>query len=142
VAGRAGRGPAKGQVIIQTYNPENYAIQSAAEHNYPLFYEQEIKYRRQFHEPPFYQFADLIFINTNDNRCAEVANKMAERIIEERDRLGISGIELIGPAPAYIHRLRGRYRWKLVVRGGDLSSFLLRLPLPPGCTVDIDPIGL
>lgn len=142
VAGRAGRGPAKGQVIIQTYNPENYAIQSAAEHNYPLFYKQEIKYRSQFLEPPFYQFADLTFTNTNDNRCAEVANNMAKRIIEERDRLGISGIDLIGPAPAYVHRLRGRYRWKLIVRGTDLSSFLLRLPLPTGCTVDIDPIGL
>lgn len=142
VAGRAGRGPAKGQVIIQTYNPDHYAIQSAAEHNYTLFYEQEIKFRRQFREPPFYQFADLTFTNTNDNRCAEAASKMAKRIKEERDRLGISGMELIGPAPAYIHRLRGRYRWKLIIRGIELSSFLLQFPLPPGCTVDIDPVGL
>jgi primosomal protein N' (replication factor Y) (superfamily II helicase) len=142
VAGRAGRGPQKGQVIIQTYNPENYAIKSAAGHNYALFYEQEIKFRRQFHEPPFTQFADLNFTNANDHRCEEEANKTAKRIIEERDKSGIAGIELIGPAPAYIHRLRGRYRWKLIIRGNGLSSFLSRLSLPTNCAVDIDPIGL
>ncbi|HEX9897400.1 MAG TPA: primosomal protein N' [Dehalococcoidales bacterium] len=142
VAGRAGRGPVEGQVIIQTYNPEHYAIQAAAEHNYALFYEQEINYRRQFHEPPFAQLANLTYTNTNDNRCMEEAGKMAIRIKEERDRLGLAGVELIGPAPAYIHRLRGRYRWKLIVRGTELSFFLSRIPLPSGWTVDIDPIGI
>jgi primosomal protein N' (replication factor Y) len=55
---------------------------------------------------------------------------------------GISSIELIGPAPAFIHRLRGRYRWQLILRGSELSAFLSPLPLPPGWTVDIDPVGL
>ncbi|MDO9334718.1 MAG: primosomal protein N' [Dehalococcoidales bacterium] len=142
VAGRAGRGPVEGHVIIQTYNPEHYAIQAAAEHNYALFYEQEINYRRQFHEPPFVQLANLTYTNTNDNRCMEESSKMVIRIKEERDRLGLAGIELIGPAPAYIHRLRGRYRWKLIIRGMELSPFLSRIPLPSGWTVDIDPIGL
>jgi primosomal protein N' (replication factor Y) len=142
VAGRAGRGPIKGQVIIQTYNPEHYAIQAAAEHNYALFYEQEINYRRQFHEPPFAQLANLTYANTNDNRCREEASKLAILIKEEQARLGLAGIELIGPAPAYVHRLRGRYRWKLIVRGTELSPFLSRIPLPSGWTVDIDPIGL
>jgi primosomal protein N' (replication factor Y) len=52
VAGRAGRGPSGGQVIIQTYSPEHYAIQAAAKQDYGLFYEKEIAYRRQLHNPP------------------------------------------------------------------------------------------
>jgi primosomal protein N' (replication factor Y) len=142
VAGRAGRGPVEGHVIIQTYNPEHYAIKAAAQHNYTLFYEREINFRRQFHEPPFTQLASLIFTHTNDHRCVEESNRMAEKVREERDGLGLANIELIGPAPAYIHRLRGRYRWQLIIRGLGLSPFLARIPFPPGWTVDIDPIGL
>ena len=142
VAGRAGRGPAGGQVIIQTYNPQHYAIQAAAGHSYQSFYEQEINFRRQFHEPPFTQLARLVFTHSNDHRCVEEANRLAERIREERDGLGLADIELIGPAPAYVHRLRGRYRWQLIVRGQGLSPFLARISCPPGWTVDIDPIGV
>ncbi|MDP2920219.1 MAG: primosomal protein N' [Dehalococcoidia bacterium] len=142
VAGRAGRGAVPGQVIIQTYNPEHYAIQAAAAHNYNLFYEQEINFRRQFHEPPFVQLANLLFAHTNDHRCIEETTKMAGRIKEERDALGLAGIDVLGPAPAYIHRLRGRYRWQVIVRGLGLSTFLQRLTFPQGWSVDIDPIGL
>ena len=60
VAGRAGRGPSAGQVIIQTYNPEHYAIQAAARHDYKSFYDMEINFRRQFKEPPFTQLAALL----------------------------------------------------------------------------------
>ena len=59
VAGRAGRGQSGGQVVIQTYNPNHYAIQAAARHDYKAFYEQEIKFRRQLKEPPFTQLASL-----------------------------------------------------------------------------------
>jgi primosomal protein N' (replication factor Y) len=142
VAGRAGRGAVPGQVIIQTYNPEHYAIRAAAAHNYRLFYEQEINFRRQFHEPPFTQLASLLYTNTNDHRCIEETTKIAGRIKEERDSLGLAGIEVLGPAPAYIHRLRGRYRWQVIVRGLGLSPFLQSITFPLGWTVDIDPVGI
>jgi primosomal protein N' (replication factor Y) len=142
VAGRAGRGTGGGQVIIQTYNPEHYAIQTAAKHDYASFYEQEIRYRRQFHEPPFSQLVCLTYIHTNDNRCREEAERMAKYITEERDIKGLSEPDLVGPAPAFMHRLRGRYRWQIIIRGSRLSSFLSVIPFPHGWTIDVDPVGL
>ena len=96
VAGRAGRGQLGGQVIIQTYNPNHYAIQAAARHDYGAFYEQEINFRRQFKEPPFTQLAALTFVHTNDNRCQEEAEKIARYIIEERDAKGIPDLSMVG----------------------------------------------
>ncbi|MBA7712375.1 hypothetical protein ES703_121349 [subsurface metagenome] len=67
---------------------------------------------------------------------------MKQLIIDERDSKGIADISLIGPAPAFIHRLRGRFRWQLILRGSELSAFLSQIPIPQGWAVDIDPVGL
>ncbi len=142
VAGRAGRGPSGGQAIFQTYSPEHYAIQAAAKHDYTLFYDKEIDYRRQLHNPPFSQLASLIYTHTNDALCQREAERMKHLIIEERDSKGIADISVIGPAPAFIHRLRGRFRWQLILRGSEPSAFLSPVPIPQGWTVDIDPVGL
>jgi primosomal protein N' (replication factor Y) len=142
VAGRAGRGPSTGQVIIQTYNPNHYAIQAAARHDYKSFYDREINFRRQLREPPFVQLANLTFVHTNDNRCREEAEKMAKRITEERDARGISALSIIGPAPAFVHRLRGRYHWQIILRGSNLSEFLRNISFAQGWMIDIDPVGL
>jgi primosomal protein N' (replication factor Y) len=142
VAGRAGRGAAGGRVIIQTFSPEHYAIQAAARHDYAAFYEQEITYRRQLNNPPFSQLARLVYAHTNDAACQREATRMKAVLTEEINTRGISGKSLIGPAPAYIHRRRGRYRWQLLVRGRDLSDFLTLVPFPQGWTIDIDPVSL
>jgi primosomal protein N' (replication factor Y) len=142
VAGRAGRGERGGRVIIQTYAPAHYAIRAAAEHDYAAFYEQEISYRRQLHNPPFSQLARLIYSQTNDALCQREVERMKRFLEQEIAAKGIAGIELIGPAPAFIHRLRGRFRWQLILRGTELSSFFSPLSLPAGWTVDIDPMGL
>jgi primosomal protein N' (replication factor Y) len=142
VAGRAGRGALEGRVIIQTYAPEHYAIQMAARHDYAHFYEREIAYRRQLHYPPFTRLASLTYTHTNDAACQRAAERMKRRIIEERDGQGIADLSLIGPAPAFIHRRRGRYRWQLLLRGTDPSALLSRIPIPQEWTVDIDPVGL
>ncbi len=142
VAGRAGRGTLGGRVIIQTYTPEHYAIQAASRHDYASFYEQELNYRRQLRNPPFTRLACLVYTHTNDAHCQRQAEMMKRRLTQEIDAQGIAGIELIGPAPAFIHRLRGRFRWQLILRGSDLSAFLSRITFPQGWTVDIDPLGL
>lgn len=142
VAGRAGRGQSGGRVIIQTYVPNHYAIQAAAKHDYRAFYEQEIKFRRQLEEPPFRQLAALTFAHTNDNRCREEAEKMAKHLTEERDAKGIPDISLVGPAPAFVHRLRGRYHWQIILRGTELSAFLKNISFPQGWMIDIDPVVL
>jgi len=142
VAGRAGRGPLGGRVIIQTYSPEHYAIQAAARHDYAAFYEKEIEYRRQLRNPPFSRLALLTCSHTNNAICQHEAEKMRDRLMEERDSRGIAGLDFIGPAPAFIHRQRGRYRWQLVLRGTELSSFLSPITFPQGWTVNIDPASL
>jgi len=142
VAGRAGRGTLGGRVIIQTYFPEHYAIQMAANHDYASFYDKEIAYRRQLHNPPFTRLACLTYSHTNDALCQRAAERMKRILIEERDSKGIASLSLIGPAPAFIHRLRGRFRWQLILRGADPAVFLSQIPIPQGWTVDIDPVGL
>jgi len=142
VAGRAGRGASGGQVIIQTYSPDHYAIQAAAKHDYASFYEQEIAYRQQLHNPPFKQLASLVYSHTSDALCQKEATRVEKLLIEERDARGIADLTIIGPAPAFIHRLRGRFRWQLILRGSGLSAFLSPVPLPAGWTIDIDPVSV
>jgi primosomal protein N' (replication factor Y) len=142
VAGRAGRGLAGGRVIIQTFSPDHYAIQAAARHDYASFYEQEIAYRRQLRNPPFTRLARLVYAHTNDAVCRREAERMRKQLSEEMAARGTGGIDIIGPAPAFIHRLRGRFRWQLVLRGFDLPAFLAPVAFPQGWTVDIDPMGL
>ncbi|MBE9478002.1 MAG: primosomal protein N' [Chloroflexi bacterium] len=142
VMGRAGRGASGGKVIIQTYCPEHYAIQAAARHDYTLFYEQEINYRHQLHNPPFTRLARLTYSHTNDTLCQREAERMKHRLTDEIETKGIDNLSLIGPAPAFLHRLRGRFRWQLVLRGAEPSTFLSEIPIPKGWTIDIDPVGL
>ena len=142
VSGRAGRGTLGGKVIIQTYFPKHYAIQAAAKHDYALFYEREISYRRQFRNPPFTRLARLTYSHTNDALCQREAEGMKRRLTEEIESRGIDNLSLIGPAPAFIHRLRGRFRWQIILRGAEPAVFLSPIPIPPGWVVDIDPIGL
>jgi len=142
VAGRAGRGTLGGRVVIQTYSPEHYAIQAAAKHDYARFYDREIAYRRQLHNPPFTRLASLVFSHTNDALCQREAERMKHLLGQEIDSRGVSDLSLIGPAPAFIHRLRGRFRWQLILRGSEPSSFLSPIRIPQGWTVDVDPVGL
>ena len=142
VLGRAGRGGPKGEVVIQTYSPGHYAVQTAAKHDYASFYNKEIDYRRQLHNPPFSRLARLVYTHTNDTLCQREAERMRRLLNEKIDSKGIDDLDVIGPAPAFIHRLRGRFRWQIILRGSEPSAFLAQIPIPQGWTVDIDPIGL
>jgi primosomal protein N' (replication factor Y) (superfamily II helicase) len=142
VAGRSGRGTAGGKVIIQTYSPGHYAIQAAAHHDYRAFYEKEIAYRRELHNPPFGRLVRLVFSHPNEVRCQEETGKMKQMIIQKRDFNGISGVSLIGPAPAFMHKLRRKYRWQLIIRSFDPLLLISEIPFPRGWSVDIDPVGM
>jgi primosomal protein N' (replication factor Y) len=142
VAGRAGRGVKAGNVIIQTYSPENYAIQAAARHDYVRFYDQEIDYRRQFNYPPFSHFIRLVYTHTNNDLCHREAERMGKLILREKESKGIADLNLIGPVPAFASRVRGRYRWQIILRGSDPAQALSEITLPQGWTVDVDPVGV
>lgn len=142
VAGRAGRGFTAGRVIIQTYCPEHYAIKAASKHDYADFYTQELNYRRQFGYPPFGRLARLVFSHTNEVVCRKEAQRVARLLLSEADRKGAPDIRLIGPAPSFISRIRGRYQWQILLCGGDISEFLAPMVFKRGWTVDIDPVGV
>jgi primosomal protein N' (replication factor Y) len=142
VAGRAGRGFMPGRVIIQTYCPEHYAIQAASRHDYSAFYTRELEYRREFGYPPFGRMASLTFSHINSMACFKEVDRMGRLLQVEKDKRGLPDVRLIGPMPAFLPRLRGRYRWQLVLCGANLDDFLTDIPFPRGWVVDIDPLGM
>jgi primosomal protein N' (replication factor Y) len=142
VAGRAGRGFAAGRVVVQTYCPEHYAIKAAARHDYLGFYNQEIKYRHQFGYPPFSQLARLVFSHTNFNACRFEADKMHQLLNTEKNRKGIADLRIIGPVPAYVPRIRGRYQWQIILCGVALSEFLAGISFPQAWIIDVDPVSV
>lgn len=123
VAGRAGRGSRPGKVIVQTYRPNHYAIRCASGHDYPSFAVQELQYRESAGYPPFRRMANLA-VECEDPAGAERGAVMVHRLVREaRDGLGFSGMEIVGPAPATISRVRKKYRWNT----GVLSKSAKRL---------------
>ncbi len=142
VAGRAGRGPRGGRVIIQTYTPEHHAIQSVRRHDYESMYEREIDFRRKLGYPPFGRLVRLTYAHTGEAYAQEHAAAMVRKLTEERDRRGLPNLDILGPSPAFIPRVRGRWRWNVVLRGSDPVSLLRETPLPRGWTLDVDPVSL
>jgi primosomal protein N' (replication factor Y) len=148
VAGRAGRGPEPGEVIVQTFNPEHYAVAAAARHDYAGFYEQEIALRRELGYPPF---ADLVNVIAADESEAQARERLQELVGKLRGSAqGAVPIEILGPAPAPLARLRGRYRWHVVIRSRDrdyvtrtVREALDALPaVRRTVAVDVDPASM
>ena len=142
VAGRAGRGRSEGKVIIQTFQPENYAIQSAAEQDYQAFYLREMAYRRQQRNPPYSRLIRLLFTHTSQANCESKAIDMANDLRNRRAEWDITDTDILGPMPAFPARLRGRYRWHIVLRGANPRALLDKVDIPAGWSVDIDPVAL
>ena len=142
VAGRAGRSPLGGRVIVQTYTPEAYAVQFAARHDYGGFYRQEIAFRRQAGYPPFYHLARLVYADANSARCQTQAEEMHRTLEYQIARLGLPEMALIGPAPCFVTRVRGRYRWQIVICAPRPQDLLRHVTFPLGWQVDIDPVSL
>lgn len=141
VAGRAGRSPLGGRAILQTFQPGHYVIQAAARHDFDGFYEQELAYRRQLRYPPFYRLARLEFRHRQREEAEAAARRMAAQLqhwITTEDRRATS---LIGPAPCFFSRVKGEYRWQIVVRGPDPGGLLRSKDLGEW-RVEMDPVSL
>jgi primosomal protein N' (replication factor Y) len=141
VVGRAGRSHRGGQAIIQTYNPEHYAIRAAARHDYATYYQQEIGRRQVLGYPPFGRMVALRVSDPDPHRCRAEAVRMGHWLGSEIRRLGLSA-SLIGPAPCFLSRVRGRYRWQIVIMASEPRELLRDVALPWGWQVDVDPISL
>jgi primosomal protein N' (replication factor Y) len=124
VAGRAGRSPLGGQVILQTYQPDHYVIKTAAEHDFLAFYQQELEKRRQIGYPPFNQLVRLEFRHANADQAERNARELALKIREWLTAERRSATHMIGPVPPFFARLKGDYRWQIILRGPDPRSLL------------------
>jgi primosomal protein N' (replication factor Y) len=141
VAGRAGRGLLGGRVIIQTYQPDHYAIQAAADHDFATFYIEEIRFRTRHGLPPFRRLARLLLIDPINERGRRQAEQLAKalRIHVREKQLGAT--ELLGPVPPYFSRVDGRYRWQIILRTPDPARLLADFTVPSPWLLDIDPVS-
>ena len=139
VAGRAGRDGRPSHVVVQTSNPEHYALRCAADADYQGFYAAELPARRAFVFPPFAELAVLTRTDREDGRAAAAAREAAETIASGLLKDGIDGIRVMGPSPAFIHRLRGEYRWQVTLKGDRLERARHLAPRGKGWSYDIDP---
>ncbi len=141
VAGRAGRSALGGKVVLQTYHPEHYAIQAASRHDYEGFYSREIAFRKELGYPPFNRIARLVYIGS-ESACRAETERMKRLLTLEVVRRKAIGTRIIGPSPAFFQKLRGKYRWQLIVLSPDPAALLAGVDFPPGWQVDIDPVDV
>lgn len=152
VAGRAGRGEYKGDVIFQTYNPDFYALESAKEQNYEKFYNTEIAAREEFDYPPFSQIIRVIFSCENNFRAEKSAMEIAMRLNTMTDKFGFSEyLSVLGPSPCVIERLNGLYRFQIIIKNklhekghSFVSKFFDKITMPKDIrlAIDVDPIDI
>lgn len=150
VAGRAGRGDVAGEVIIQTYHPENHSVVCAANHDYEQFCRRELSLRRRLFYPPFSRITLLRLEGQNPGRVEGTARRLGDALRRAGSR--DNGVEVLGPAPGSVPRVRNRFRWHLILRGeraqgirevlrGVLASFPEKLGGAVRLIVDVDPVN-
>jgi primosomal protein N' (replication factor Y) len=135
VAGRAGRGDEPGEVLVQTARPQHPALRAALRHDYEAFAESEIGDRLPPGYPPHRRLANLVVSGLTEERVAEAADRTAEATREVAVRNSLSDVDVIGPAPCPIDRIRGRWRWHFLLksdRPASLGSLIRHLALHHG----------
>ena len=135
VSGRAGRGDLPGKVIVQTYHPDHYAIQCAAQHDFHAFVERELKYRRWMHYPPYAALANLIIQSPHLEEAAGWSATLGRWFQSTQ----LDGVRVLGPATAPIARIKRIYRFHLVLKAEKRQSLAraLRLALAHADAVQI-----
>lgn len=160
VAGRSGRAELEGRVVMQTYMPEHYCIAAAQKHDYIGFYTQELEARNAFRYPPFSHVATLLLRGKNEKEVIDTAHAVRDHLeISQTDQGAVSlpdnteetKVETLGPAPAPLSKIEGKYRWHLLLRSNSVEKISqLLTPLahePPAAVkssavelvIDIDP---
>ncbi|MFQ5586649.1 MAG: primosomal protein N' [Thermodesulfobacteriota bacterium] len=148
-AGRSGRGSKPGRVVVQSYDPDNPCFNRARRHDYEGFFNDELPLRKEVVYPPFTRLA---CIRVEGNREEQVV-----RAITEMKRTGEKatqrGIDILGPAPAFLARLKGKHRWQMLIKGEKvrpLHAFLANVKAEfdrkkyqgVTLTIDVDPVEI
>lgn len=156
VAGRAGRSDKPGQVVIQTYAPEDRAVIQASQHNFKGFFWEEIGYRKARNYPPFTHVIRVTLIHEKEERVIKGANSLASALRQGIGSYenGNTSLDILGPAPAVIPRLKNQFRWQVSVKGKTIAT--LREFLQEGVqrfardsissgiqlNIEVDPLGM
>ncbi|MEO5590622.1 MAG: primosomal protein N', partial [Gemmatimonadaceae bacterium] len=151
VAGRAGRGPKGGSVLIQTRLPQHYAVRSAVHHDYSAFVAQELEGRRDPAYPPNLRLANIVFSGTDKEATGDIAVAAADWLQKLLKTQTEGDVSLVGPAPCPIERVKTRWRWHVLLKSanaGELTRvsryFMEKFRVPPALrvTLDRDPVAL
>ena len=141
VAGRAGRSPLGGRVILQSYIPENEIIRAAAKQDYEAFYALELANRRELNYPPFTRLVRLEYRHAEEAQAERNAVQMADHLKTWITEGNFSQTQIMGPLPCFYRRAWGNYRWQIVLSGPDPRQVLEGQSLP-GWLVMVDPPDL
>jgi primosomal protein N' (replication factor Y) len=147
VAGRAGRGDVEGEVVVQTFTPHAPAIQFARQHDFHGFYEQEMEFRRELRYPPVTRLVCVTARSRNADKAELVARTLAKKLGEV---IGDDTI-LAGPTPAPLAKIKGEYRFQLMLRSEKIAKLsemvgeIVDKTVPPDgvfVAVDVDPVTM
>jgi primosomal protein N' (replication factor Y) (superfamily II helicase) len=147
-AGRAGRGGLPGTVILQTINPEHYAVRFSAVQDYELFYAKELHFRKVMRYPPFASLANIVFRSERQEEALRMSGEIGELLKEEKE-----GVRILGPAEAPVPRVNKEFRYQMLVKAAQrkrLSEILERVRQlalernwpATALVIDVDPLNL
>ncbi len=124
VAGRAGRTGIGGQVVLQTYQPEHYAITASSRHDFDIFYSQELKFRKELCYPPFAQVVRIEYREKDELACKARLEGISSRIQNWRNEYPGNQIEILGPMPCFFALQNDLFRYQLILKGLDIFHIL------------------
>ena len=147
-AGRAGRGGLPGIVVLQTINPEHYAVRFSAVQDYELFYAKELNFRKVMRYPPFASLANIVFRSEKQEEALCMSGEIAEMLKDEKE-----GVRILGPAEAPVPRVKKEFRYQMLVKAGQrkrLAEILDRIRKraternwpATALVIDVDPLNL
>ncbi len=155
VSGRTGRGEERGRVVVQSYVPEHYTIALARDQHFAPFFNREIAEREGIGlgYPPFSRLVGITARGRDEDQVREAAGRLADFLARGSEHMGDPRPEVLGPAPAPLEKIRGVYRWQVIVRGrgGSARALVagalaqkrtLKLPSAVTLAVDVDPLDL
>jgi primosomal protein N' (replication factor Y) len=147
LAGRSGRGGVAGKAYIQTYEPDQYIFDHVKKHDYKGFYESEIEMRKELSYPPFSRLIRIILSFRKKSDGEKITKTIAGRV----NRINLKGIEILGPSPAPIEKVRYLWRWHMILKGKNAKSLRQAASLvlerisdmkEVKIDIDVDPLNL